>query len=133
MQLTIRSHSLDYPCILTLWRYVCQLQYFQFLRRNLGRVGHWRSGYRSKFVFPVSPRFLWECHTISTIPYLQHPLIKPYVQFSRIRLSDRLLPQAFAVLFLNHLALRYSFLWSSRIFNGVDSFIAISFQSPSLL
>jgi len=31
------------------------------------------------------------------ILYLQDPLIKPYVQFSRIRLSNHLHPQAFAV------------------------------------
>jgi len=30
------------------------------------------------------------------MPYLQLPLIKPDVQFSRIRLSDNLLPEAFA-------------------------------------
>src|SRR3989304_5509240 len=30
------------------------------------------------------------------MPYLQLPLIKPYVQFSRIRLSNHLLPEAFA-------------------------------------
>ena len=29
--------------------------------------------------------------------YLQFPLIKPYVQFSRIRLSDYLHPAAFAI------------------------------------
>ncbi len=31
------------------------------------------------------------------MPYLQLPLIKPYIQFSRIRLSDHLPPKAFAV------------------------------------
>ena len=39
------------------------------------------------FVFPVSLRFLRECHSISTIPYFQHLLVKPYVRFSLIRLS----------------------------------------------
>ena len=29
--------------------------------------------------------------------YLQLPLVKPYIQFSRIRLSDHLLPEAFAL------------------------------------
>ena len=39
----------------------------------MGRVEHWCSSYRPKFVFPVFPRFLWECHNISTIPYFQRP------------------------------------------------------------
>jgi hypothetical protein len=39
--------------------------------------------------------------------YLQLPLIKPYVRFSRIRLSDYLLPEAFAHACL---AFRYGFL-----------------------
>ena len=58
--------------------------------------------------------------------YLQLPLVKPYVQFSRTRLSNHLLPEAFA------------FTWPSSIDStgvpgtfGVDSVTAISF--PSLL
>ena len=58
--------------------------------------------------------------------YLQFPLVKPYVRFSRIRLSNHLLPEAFA------------FAWPSGIAStgvpgtfGVDSVTAISF--PSLL
>ena len=61
------------------------------------------------------------------MPYLQFPLIKPYVQFSRIRLSNHLLSEAFA------------FAWPSGIAStgvaetnfGVYSVTAISF--PSLL
>ena len=57
--------------------------------------------------------------------YFQLPLIKPYVQFSRIRLSNHLLPWAFAAC----LAFRYSFRWRSWIFSGVFSIYAISFTS----
>jgi len=48
------------------------------------------------FVFPVALRFLRECHTISTIPYFQHLLIKPYVRFSLIRLSCALRTKGYA-------------------------------------
>ena len=58
--------------------------------------------------------------------YLQLPLVKPYVQFSRIRLSDHRLPEAFA------------YAWPSGIVSteglelfGVCSVSAIS--SPFLL
>ena len=58
--------------------------------------------------------------------YFQLPLVKPDVRFSRIRLSNHLLPEAFA------------FAWPSGIAStgvpgtfGVDSVTAISF--PSLL
>jgi hypothetical protein len=55
-------------------------------------------------------------------------LIKPYVRFSRIRLSDHLLPEVFTDICLT---LRHSFHQSSRIFSGVNSISVISF--PSLL
>src|SRR3989338_845852 len=58
--------------------------------------------------------------------YFQLPLIKPYVQFSRIRLSNHLLPEAFAV---SCLAFWYSFLGNSRNFSGVFSISAISIPS----
>ena len=60
------------------------------------------------------------------MPYLQFPLVKPDSQFSRIRLSNHLLPEAFAPA------------WPSGIVSsevprttGVYSVAAISF--PSLL
>ena len=61
-----------------------------------GRVESKRRGFRLKFVFTVSHPFVCECPSITTMPYFQLPLIKPYVQFSCTRLSNHLLPQAFA-------------------------------------
>ncbi len=58
--------------------------------------------------------------------YFQFPLIKPYVQFSRIRLSNHLLPEAFAPAWPSGIV-------SSKVPKaiGVYSITAISF--PSLL
>ena len=40
----------------------------------LGRVDVYLSGFRRRFVFPVSPRFLWECHNIcSMVQLVTHP------------------------------------------------------------
>src|SRR3989304_8591683 len=79
---------------------------------NMGRAGNWRSGLGLAYPHfhedvSVSVSFVWQCITSRTMPYFQLPLIKPYVQFSRIRLSNYLLPEVFAV---SCLAFWYSFL-----------------------
>ena len=62
----------------------------------------------------------------SWVLYLQLPLLKPDVRFSRIRLSNHLLPEAFAFTWPSSIAST----WVLEIF-GVNSVTAISF--PSLL
>lgn len=82
-------------------------------KRKLCRVDHWRSGYRPKFVFSVSPRFLWECHNISTIPYLQRSLISR-VENWRTHFRPRVSKQALSIARWVH-SLRHSYVSSSRL------------------
>ncbi len=79
----------------------CQNSAYQF--NEYSRVESWRSG----------------CEL-----YLQLPLVKPYVRFSRTRLSDHLLPEVFAD--CSCLTFWYSLLRSSRITLEFTASTAIS-------
>ena len=94
--------------------------------RDMGRVENWRSILGVSL--SVSAPFVWQCLNSSSMLYLQLPLIKPYVQFSRIRLSNHLLPAAFTAYCL---AFWYSFFRRFWIFVGVFSISAIFSSFPS--
>ncbi len=57
--------------------------------KPFGRVERWRGGLGRRLCSPLARSFVCECHSISTVLRFHLPLIKPDVQISCIRLSDK--------------------------------------------
>ena len=49
-------------------------------QRSPGRVEDWRAGVGRSLCSPLTRPFVCECHSISTVPRFQPPLIEPNVR-----------------------------------------------------